>query len=211
MVVRSFYEILEDQLRSELRAEIESELRTQLSAELSTEWRAEHSAEGRTAASKTSLPHEQLESWLLQNVGIHPIAQRKKSSQAYGMSSIRKSKPDAAIELPDRFASRRVETHQAESAAATKAPAARLLSTLHFKLTTEDQFAIELLERESGCALGAELTVASLKRAWRQAALKSHPDRFAECSDALKCEKAALFRLLADSYHRLEALFVDVA
>ncbi len=67
--------------------------------------------------------------------------------------------------------------------------------------------AFELLRRHSGNRLPEEFTESELKSAWRQAALKSHPDRHLDADATTQAQMAALFRELQTAYALLAELF----
>ncbi len=158
-------------------------MRTDLRREIEAEVRAELKAEAtpaRPEAIRNERLADRLETWLAANVGRVSFARRP----AYDAP---KSKP--ASPPPPK-----VETPRAAE------PTVRAT-------TVEDMCALELLLRVSGSKLQSEFTASQLKGVWRRAALKTHPDRFANEDRLVQMQKAALFRELASAYEHLQYLF----
>ncbi|RYZ66999.1 MAG: hypothetical protein EOP05_18340, partial [Proteobacteria bacterium] len=67
----------------------------------------------------------------------------------------------------------------------------------------EQLCAIAILSRESGFTLESSFTEDQLKSAWRKAAMKTHPDRFAAEDQFKQIRMAAIFRELCEAYDLL--------
>lgn len=179
---KSFIEVLEAEIRADLRKEIEAEVLARLGG-------AAHASTGRpsTLESRETQAAGRFETWLAANVG--PITfNRKQTAQA-------------------RYTGQpRAKTAEPRTTA-TPAPTAQPAAPTRFHATTAaDLFAIEILNRQSPTALGASFTEDELKAVWRKAALKTHPDRFVGSDAITQTRMTVLFRELAEAYETLLAL-----
>ncbi len=178
---KSFIEVLEAEIRADLRKEIEAEVQSRY---------------GVAPGSRTS-PYEvapsaavhaagRLETWLASHVG--PITFARSSRTAYGSSAKRSTPaPESVLSKP-----------AAQPNAST---------VVRFSASTAAElFAIEILNRQSPTPLASAFTEDELKAVWRKAALKTHPDRFAGADQITQTRMTVLFRELAEAYETLLAL-----
>lgn len=175
MAGKLFYEILEEQLRSELRKELEAEIRAELEARPRT---------SPTADQSELLKHEgargRIETWLATNVKQTTFAARRPGFQGYRIETARPKAQYVAQPKAEKEPELKIEPrYQATS--------------------IEDLCRLELLRR-NGARIADAFTEHELKTAWRKAALKTHPDRFAQADHATQLRMSALFRELAEAY-----------
>lgn len=180
MPSKSFIEVLEEQIRTDLRREVEAEVRAEMEAKAK-------SSTG-PGSRRSAFKAESLETWLATHVSRSSFAKRAayaKPSPAEttkASAPVENARPDSTEDVTTR-----VQTARATSA--------------------EELCALELLVRNSGAKLRPEFTEAELKSVWRRAALKTHPDRFCGEERIIQVQKAALFRELASAYDTLRRLF----
>lgn len=179
MKTKSFIEVLEEQIRLDLRKEIEAEVRAELS----------RNTEAAPLKAKPISGAERIETWLsarLQQFSFHPRATGypKKPSPAKE-PHVRQAPPSKM----DRVIEKEVIRKRAES--------------------FETICAMELLKRHSGGKLPESFSESELKSAWRHAALKTHPDRHIGEDHVIQARASALFRELQLAYTILSELFHD--
>lgn len=184
MAGKLFYEILEEQLRAEIRKELEAEIRAGLES---------GSQAGPTVDPTEALKREgaagRIETWLATHVKQSTFAASRPGFRSYRIKTARpQPKAEPAVEP------------RAALQAASRAEA-------RFQATSvEDLCRLELLRR-NGARIEDAFTVQDLKTAWRKAALKTHPDRFAQADHGTQLRMSALFRELAEAYDQLSARF----
>lgn len=190
MAEKSFIEILEREIRDRLRAELRSELRAELAAELGGGLRAEQqAAEGFLHNAVFPAPSEILDAWLTGRVDKTTFANRKAYS-AY--------RPRVAAHAGDGASQKPPPPPSSRSSA----------DAIAVSPTTPQHIdARDLISRHSGSALGARFTRSQLKKAWRKAALRSHPDRYAQADSKTQARMRALFVSLSAAYETLDNLF----
>jgi hypothetical protein len=170
--------VLETQIRADLRAEIEAEVR----AKLDRAERMRIDADPGPAAPCAPLgAADRLEVWLSANVDKTFFPTTAKARREYGVKA-------------------------APSAKEIKRPEPRRQEPTITVTHLEDLCRLELLRRH-GARLGETFTLSELKTAWRQAALKTHPDRFVQADSRTQTRMAAIFREIAATVEELESLF----
>ncbi|RYZ72472.1 MAG: hypothetical protein EOP05_10965, partial [Proteobacteria bacterium] len=182
---KSFIEVLEAEIRNDLRQEIEAEVLSRYGI------KAEGSALGPVADQVGSAAIHaagRLETWLASNMGRTTFNRNQAAARSYNV------KPAAASKATT------TATSTKESAPKTAAPKA---SPLFNAETAEQLCAIAILSRESGFTLESSFTEDQLKSAWRKAAMKTHPDRFAAEDQFKQMRMAAIFRELCEAYDLL--------
>ena len=178
---KSFIEVLEAEIRNDLRQEIEAEVLSRYGI------KAEGSAQGPVADQVGSAAVHaagRLETWLASNMGRTTFNRNQAAARSYNV------KPAAAAKA----------SSTKESAPKTAAPKASPTFTAE---TAEQLCAIAILSRESGFTLESSFTEDQLKSAWRKAAMKTHPDRFANEDQFKQMRMAAIFRELCEAYDLL--------
>lgn len=183
---KSFIEVLEAEIRNDLRQEIE--------AEVLNRYGLAGTAKGPAAEQVGSAAVHaagRLETWLASNIGRTTFNRNQAAARSYNV------KPAAR---PATFSS----TPSAKSETASKAKTASPMFTAE---TAEQLCAIAILSRESGIELAASFSEDQLKSAWRKAALKTHPDRFASEDQFKQMRMAAIFRELCEAYDLLATAF----
>lgn len=204
MKTKAFYEVLEDQIRSDLRKEIEAEVRARLADEFRKSGSpnqdptpdTENGTNNGTRNKATAF--ERLETWLASHVQRPAFASNARASQTYhaGYAGSKANRP-------------RTEA-QNEAAAHTdhKNPTVKESRTepVYEVKTVEELCALELLRRH-GAQVDNRFTASELKTAWRKAALKTHPDRFMTSDAATQAKMAATFREISEAYDRLQSAF----
>jgi hypothetical protein len=187
---KSFIEVLENEIRADLRKEIEAELAARYgSAPFTTPLTAQESVERAPSAAVHAAGR--LETWLASHVG--PIT--FKTGRSYAPTSAKSRPSPAASATPSKNASQ----NSVSTIVSTSAPV--------FTATTSAQlFAIEILNSQSPLALAVTFTEDQLRIVWRKAALKTHPDRFASADEITQLRMTVIFRELADAYETLQTL-----
>lgn len=178
---KSFIEVLENEIRADLRKEIEAELMLRYAGV------AGPTTNGSTERAPSAAVHAagRLETWLASHVG--PIT--FKTGRGYGPSP----KPRS--------------TTASVTAAHTSPSAIKATSSPTFTAkTAAELFALEILNAQSPTALAVTFTETELRAVWRKAALKTHPDRFASADEITQLRMTVLFRELADAYEALLSL-----
>lgn len=182
MKAKSFIEVLEEQIRLDLRKEIEAEVRASFAKEMANEARG---PEPQTTA--PSSPKERLDGWL----SVH-LKRFSFQHQAASSPYPRRTPP------PTPQGSKSPETSPPQQASPPRSQAQ----------TFEELCALELLRRHSGGKLPECFSEAELKSAWRHAALKTHPDRHIGENHSVQAQAAALFRELQLAYTVLSETFI---
>lgn len=189
---KSFIEMLEDEIRQDLRSEIEAEV-------LARFGRLDQDSTAK-APSAASSAAGRLETWLASNMGRTTFARPQAAARSYNV----KPGASASTTAPGAAPSQSAARPQLES---TQAASQTTKSAAKFQATTAEQLiAVELLARHSGKALDATFTEDELKSVWRKAALKTHPDRFAGEDQIKQLRMATLFRELSSAYEVLSDL-----
>ena len=181
MAAKSFIDILQDQMRADLRKEVEEEVRRELGRE------GLRHDEGAASRHQAAAKAGRIETWLTTHLEAAVFQRQSQGRAAYHKAGPAKSnseKPNLKVE---------------------KSPEATEIR-LHAR-TLEQLTALELLRRHSGARIPDSFTEQELKGAWRRAALKSHPDRFAQADATTQALASALFRELAEAYDLLARLF----
>ena len=151
MKSETFYEVLRSQVRDDLERELRSEIIARRERDLSPQRRA------------ATCQHEYLGTWLATHLSARltppwPQAYRPPS----GMASAKASEsPEALKPIAEPEQSRKAELKYHAS-------------------STDELAAYQILQtvlRECGTSLSATFTMPELKRGWKTAALKIHPDR----------------------------------
>lgn len=176
MAAKSFMEILEEQIRADLRSEIEAEVRASLAKSTEPELARPARAFGAT------------ETWLAANVAKSFFAQRGVGRKAY---------PPPPPRVREQTQERARTERNRKSSAGPRRSAK----------SVEELCALELLNRHSGLSLPLEFDSSQLKGAWRKAALKTHPDRFAETDAVTTAQMNVLFTEITRAFELLESLF----
>jgi hypothetical protein len=179
MAAKSFIEILEQEIRKDLREEIENQVRKEMQA------------------GKRQTPHvsESWETWLVSNVEKAFFSRSQEARRVYSGATKTPRSP--------KESKSKVDPIDAQSDIQSDEHLEVRRSASHF----EEACALEILRRNSGVVIPDAFTRAELKGAWRKAALKSHPDRFSQADQGAQAHAAALFRELAHAYELLENLF----
>ncbi len=186
---KSFIEVLENEIRADLRKEIEAAVAarygsTPLATQGSTIERAPSAAIH--AAGR-------LETWLASHVG--PIT--FKSNKTYAKNAARPATDTAA-------------KTDAASAPASVSVLTKLADRTFTATTAKELVAIEALNRQSPSPLSPTFTEDELKAVWRKAALKTHPDRFASADQITQIRMTVHFRELVAAYEVLLSLTVTL-
>ena len=183
---KSFFEVLEDQIRTDLRREIEAEVRAEQERHANLQQRVRAEAEaGRLAT------------WLATHTGAFSFARRS----PYAANTVKRGATQETASLADSPAGSLAIPPVAPPTMAPKEPTVVLT-------TVEDLCALELIARNGGKKLATTLTESELKAAWRRAALKTHPDRFTGSDTLVQMRQAALFREIASAYETLSRHFI---
>jgi DnaJ domain len=190
---KSFIEVLEAEIRADLRKEIEAEVLARFGqASQPTHQGSKTSPAGSQAVHAAG----RLETWLATNMGRTTFA-RPQAFRSYG------SAPKAASGST-AHATSKAQAQTAEHAGfAQKASPASADVTRRTAATPEELCALELFNRISGSKLGTSFTEDEIKTAWRKAALKTHPDRFASEDQITQARMSAIFRELCEAYELL--------
>jgi hypothetical protein len=171
---KSFVEVLEEQIRHDLRSEIEAEVRA--------EFARNNETTGPVRATGPADLAGRFESLLASRVGRTVFSKVSTARRAYGSPKKARPTPAAAPETPRQTA----------------------FTEPMFTATTVEQLcAIEMIKRHGGTRLGSTFTMKELKTSWRKAALATHPDRFIGADEITRMRAAAMFRELAESYELL--------
>lgn len=185
MASKSFLEILADELRQEVRQELRDEVRQQLEEEARAKSQRDSQAGARrndSAKVERGLS-DQMDIWLRTHFDSVNVSKAGLGRKAYARPQTARPREESS-----RNAEARVRIDSADAL-----------------------FALELLRRHGGVDLGHELTLTELKAAWRRAALKTHPDRFAQDDVIAQARAAARFAELSEAYEMLQALFEKAA
>jgi hypothetical protein len=200
MAAKSFIEILEQEIRKDLREEIETQVRKEMQAEKRQAPHAYSYASeqdsGHTPESKVA---EGLETWLAANVEKIFFPRAQAARHSYKSSAPKSSASKSSAAKPSQPTSSTSMTPDLGTSSVQRRSAK----------TFEAACAFELLKRHSGVGMPEAFSMMELKGAWRKAALKSHPDRFAQSDQVTQARAAALFRELASAFEILENLFVN--
>jgi hypothetical protein len=189
MATKSFIEILEEQIRTDLRREIEAEVRSEFEAK--TQGSSANSKKGQAGpATENMIPTE----WLLHRLGKTFFNASTTAQKTYQRAYQAKGVTQAAQPAP-----------QAKEAAQT--PARSTEPTRYTPTTLQEICALELIRRTSGVSIGDSYTEMELKTAWRKAARKTHPDLFAQADQITQMRMSVLFRELAEAFEHLLAAF----
>ena len=179
---KSFIEVLEEQIREDLRDELRAELREELRAEL-----LDHRSPGPKTKDHPA-PGELSETWLAANVSKSFFRRAKIATSSYrkAATAAPKAEPHAKQESPERRPTEPVRMRA---------------------ITSEELFALELLERTCGGKLPSCFSEAQLKTAWRRAALNTHPDRHTAADRETQKQMGETFAQIALAYDTLARLF----
>lgn len=185
---KSFIDILEEQIRSDLRKEIEIEIREELQ-------RQERKLE-RDSTRPSSRAFEGVETWLAARAQKAFFSQESKARRTY-----QKSASSAAQRTDPHRTSR---SHDDPGRKKDGAPRFR-------PNRIEDLCAAELIRRHSSGHLADSFSLMELKGAWRKAALQTHPDRYAQADAITQARMASLFSEIMAAYEQLVERFETVA
>jgi hypothetical protein len=198
MATKSFIEILEEQIRTDLRREIEAEVRSELQNELRRETLGQEKTQSHSAPchSEPVMPTE----WLLHSLGKTFFGSLATAQKTYQKAYQAKATTQAAHQ----------EIHHAPRAKATAPGQLQSLNSeaqRYSPKTLEEICALELIRRTSSVSIGDSYTEGELKTAWRKAARKTHPDLFAQADQVTQMRMSVLFRELAEAFEHLQAAF----
>lgn len=184
MAEKTFYNVLEEQIRRDLRQEIRAEVEAQL--------RAERGPKQETSSFNPNASHmERVETWLATHVR-KTFFKRSPSQKAYGSTN---AHPNNARSTSTRPLNGTTTPPDATSSAHS--------SFVYTATDIEELCALELFRRQ-GVKIGDSFTENEIKMAWRKAALKTHPDRFAQEDAIVQAQMNAIFRSLCEAYKLLE-------
>ena len=189
MAAKSFIEVLEEQIRTDLRREIEAEVRSEIQKERRQQTSGATKTQDRAAFhSEPIMPTE----WLLHSLG----------KTFFGSSTTAQKTYQKAYQA-------KATTQAAQQASQTKSPSpAQPQEPQRYSPTTlEEICALELIRRTSGVSIADPYTESELKAAWRKAARKTHPDLFAQGDQVTQMRMSVLFRELAEAFEHLMAAF----
>lgn len=193
---KSFIEILEDEIRQDLRSEIEAEVEARYGVNSTGGAGSAQKGNGAEQAPSAAVHAAgRLETWLASHVGPVTFGRPAKAAQkAYGTPRKSNSKA-SATPSPES-----VPPSNIASINEAKPVASKILFNAE---TTEELVALEILNRHASMHVASSFTADELKSLWRKSALKSHPDRFADADEVTKLRMSAVFRELAEAYATL--------
>ncbi len=191
---KSFIEILEDQIRTDLRAEIEAEVFQRLASKSSLHAGPDLNSEA--SGITTQAPGRDLETWLLPRLKKTVFTSSSLAQKTYAQKG--SSDPHRLNNTEQTAQTKRKSTHSNSSHSTRSVP------VKYTAQTVEELCAIEFLRRHGDPNLKATFTHDELKGAWRKAALKCHPDRFAQSDTVTQARMTALFRELIAAYDLLD-------
>jgi hypothetical protein len=186
MAGKTFIDVLEAQIRADLRAEIEAEVRAKLGYE-------PHETQFARPSGHVNSAGDRLATWLATHIEKTTFVPGPRARREYGAQQEPKKGTSTGAFKP--------------SYSAPKAAPAEPRITVAL---VEDICRLELLRRH-GAHIGDSFTRAELKSAWRKAALKTHPDRFAQADQKTQIRMAATFREIKAVFTELERLFANGA
>lgn len=208
---KSFIEVLQDQIREDLRLEI----REEMAAELAAEIRAQESKFSNSPNSKGkefTSTSELSATWLAANVEKSFFRPLKLANQAYRQTSNKKTRQTSNIPhdvkpLPKPFQNRSDNVIEFLQINLKENQQEGHKESLRKAVKPEEVCALELIARHSGFNFDTLFSKVDLKKAWRIAALKTHPDRHAELNPSRKANQGVVFGELAQAYETLAQLF----
>lgn len=189
---KSFIQLLEDEIRNDLRREIEAEVMKRYGPGLGQDTSTDTSAQ---APSQAVHAAGRLETWLASNMGRTVFSRAQAGSRSYNVKTANGSAAKATTESAPTQATSRVQTNG---------------TVFRFTATTSEQLvAAQLLARHAQKTLSETFSADELKTVWRKAALQTHPDRFAGEDQITQVRMAAIFRELCDAYELLVTALED--
>ncbi len=173
MKSETFYEVLKTEVRNDLLRELESEILARRELKSSPQLRAATSQ------------HEYLGTWLATHLSArltHSRPKANRQSNAGASAKTAEHPPDQDLGPKSERFSQPSSDHlsgQKTYSADGLRPEIKT-ETKHQASSTDEQVAFQILQtvlQESGTYLPAQFTMSELKRCWKTAALKTHPDR----------------------------------